>query len=162
MWIWIAIGAGTPMALALAWCLFLVVVIRTGYAPGLAVVRRFNRRFTNPRAMKTAGRPGANASVVRHTGRSSGNAYETPVGITEAGDHFLISLPYGTTPDWLRNVVAAGSAEVIHEGVSYRVTEPELVAASSVARDQSASERFLLRFFGVEKVLRLRKTQIEG
>ncbi|MEV6322380.1 nitroreductase/quinone reductase family protein [Nocardia sp. NPDC051787] len=161
MWIWIAIGVGMPAGLALVCGLFLLVVMRTGYAPGLAVVRRFNRRVTNPRAMKTAGRPGANASVVRHTGRSSGNAYETPVGITETGDHFLISLPYGTTPDWLRNVVAAGSAEVIHEGASYRVTEPELVPAASVAQDQSKSERFGLWLFGVDQVLRLRKTRIE-
>ncbi len=161
MWIWIAIVAGTPVGLALAWCLFLLVVMRTSYAPGLAVVRHFNRRFMNPRAMKTAGRPGAYASVVRHTGRSSGNAYETPIGITEAADHFLISLPYGTTPDWLKNVLATGTAEVIHEGASYQVTEPELVPAASVAQAQSRSERFGLRLFGVNEVLRLRKTRIE-
>lgn len=160
MWIWIAIGAGIPAGLTLAAGLFLVVMLRTGYGPGVAVIRRFNRRFTNRNVMKTAGQPGS-ASVVRHTGRSSGKAYETPVGITEAGDDFLISLPYGTSPDWLKNVMAAGSAEVVHAGDSYRVTEPELVAPASVARFQSRAERLGLWIFGVDAVLRLRKQRVE-
>ena len=42
-------------------------------------VRRFNRTFTNPRAMKKAGTPGAYASIVRHVGRTTGRPYETPV-----------------------------------------------------------------------------------
>ncbi|MFC9997392.1 nitroreductase/quinone reductase family protein [Nocardia sp. NPDC127526] len=161
MWIWIAIGAGTPVCLALAAGVFLVVVMRTGYGPGLTAVRRFNRWFTNPRALKAAGRPGAGASVIRHTGRSSGKVYETPVGITEAGDDFLISLPYGPRTDWLANLAAAGTAEVIHEGGVYRVSEPELVPAASVARYQSRSERLGLWLFGVDEVLRLRRTAIE-
>lgn len=161
IWKWLAIGISVPVGVGLGWFVFLVVVMRTGYAPGLAVVRRFNRRVTNPRVLKTAGQRSADASVIRHTGRASGMAYATPVGITEAGDDFLISLPYGTTPDWLRNVLAAGSAEATHEGVSYRVTDPEVVAAASVARYQSRSERLGQWVFGVENVLRLHKAAIE-
>ncbi|MFF2549670.1 nitroreductase/quinone reductase family protein [Nocardia sp. NPDC058058] len=153
----IAIGVGTPVGLALGALFLLLAVMRTGYEPGLALVRRFNRRVTNPRVMKTAGQRGADASVVRHIGRSSGRQYATPVGITEAGQDFLISLPYGTTPDWLENVLAAGTAEVVHEGASYRITAPELVPAASVARYQSRSERWGLRLFGVDQVLRLRR-----
>ncbi|MFE6857203.1 nitroreductase family deazaflavin-dependent oxidoreductase [Nocardia sp. NPDC057668] len=162
MWVLIAMAAGTPIGLALAWFLFLVVVMQTGYAPGLAVVRRFNRRVTNRGVMKSAGQPGASASIIRHVGRSSGKAYATPVGITEAGDDFLISLPYGTSPDWLRNVLAAGRAEAVHEGRTYGVGSPELVPAASVARYQSRTERLGQRVFGVDQVLRLRRTAIEG
>lgn len=157
MWIVIAIGVGTPVGLALGALFFLLAVMQTGYEPGLALVRRFNRRVTNRRVMKTAGQRGADASVVRHIGRSSGKEYATPVGITEAGEDFLISLPYGTTPDWLKNVLAAGTAEVVHEGTTYRITEPELVPVASVARYQSRSERLGLRLFGVDQVLRLRR-----
>ncbi|MGV9409468.1 nitroreductase/quinone reductase family protein [Nocardia sp. NPDC003693] len=162
MWVLVAIAAGTPIGLALAWFLFLVVVMQTGYAPGLAVVRRFNRRVTNRGVMKSAGQPGASASIIKHVGRSSGKGYSTPVGITEAGDDFLISLPYGTTPDWLRNVLAAGQAEAVHEGRTYRVTEPELVAAASVAGHQSRTERVAQRVFGVDQVLRLRRAEVQG
>ncbi|MEV0029600.1 nitroreductase/quinone reductase family protein [Nocardia sp. NPDC050793] len=158
MWIWMAIVAAVPVGLMLIAGLFLLVVLRTGYGPGVTVVRRFNRRFTNRRVMKTAGTPGAPASVIRHTGRISGTVYETPIGITEAGDDFLVSLPYGTDPDWLKNFVASGTAEVVHEGTTYRVVEPELVPAASVAAQQSPAERFGLWLFGVDEVLRMRKT----
>ncbi|QLY28347.1 nitroreductase family deazaflavin-dependent oxidoreductase [Nocardia huaxiensis] len=156
MWIWIAVIAGTPVGLALVWFLFLIVVMRTGYAPGLAVVRRFNRRVTNRQVLKTAGGAGASASVIRHIGRSSGKSYETPVGVTEAGENFLISLPYGTTPDWLKNVRAAGTAEIVHGGIVFRASAPELVDAASVARYQSRQERLGQWIFGVDQVLRLR------
>ncbi|MBL1079385.1 nitroreductase family deazaflavin-dependent oxidoreductase [Nocardia sp. 2] len=160
MWIWIAVIVGTPLGAGLAWMLFLMVVMRAGYAPGIAVVRRFNRNVTNRRVLKTAGQPGAAASVIRHVGRSSGKAYATPVGITEAGEDFLISLPYGTDPDWLRNVRAAGTAKVTHEGITYLVSEPELVDTASVARYQSLSERIGWWVFGVDHVLRLRRTPV--
>jgi len=34
-------------------------------------VRQFNKRVGNPRMLRTAGQPGAWASIVRHTGRTS-------------------------------------------------------------------------------------------
>jgi hypothetical protein len=40
-------------------------------------VRRFNRAVTNPRVLRSAGEPGASASVIRHVGRVSGRSYET-------------------------------------------------------------------------------------
>ncbi|MBF6210509.1 nitroreductase family deazaflavin-dependent oxidoreductase [Nocardia puris] len=160
MWIWIAIGAGVPIASALLGGLILVLVLRTGYAPGVAAVRRFHRRFTNRQVLKTAGQPGASAAVIRHTGRSSGKLYETPIGVAEAGADFIVALPYGPRTDWLANLLAAGSAEVVHEGDTYRVSEPELVTTASVSRYQSAGERLTLRLFGVDEVLRVRKEQI--
>lgn len=157
IWIWTAIGGGGLVAVALALWLFLVATMRTGYGPGLAAVRRLNRRFTNRRVMKTAGRPGASASVIRHVGRTSGNPYETPVGVIDTGEDVLITLPYGTTSDWLKNVRAAGSAEVVHEGQTFLVEHPEVVLAADVASHHSLRERLVQRLYGVELVLRLRK-----
>ncbi|MEV6275125.1 nitroreductase family deazaflavin-dependent oxidoreductase [Nocardia sp. NPDC051832] len=158
MWIWIVVVLAAPLGVILAGVLFVLVSIRTGFAPGLTAVRRFNRRFTNRHNMKTAGQPGATASVIRHTGRSSGKSYETPIGITEAGDRFVILLPYGTNPDWLKNVLAAGTAEVVHEGVTYRANEPEVVSTASIAADLSRTDRLAKVFFGVDAALRLRPT----
>ena len=44
----------------------------------LNAVRRVNRAIVNPRQMRSAGTPGAYASVIRHTGRTSGR----PTGST--------------------------------------------------------------------------------
>ena len=155
---WVIIGAGSLVVVGLVMWLFLVVTIRTAYDPALSAIRRLNRRVTNPRVMKTAGRPGASASVIRHKGRISGKPYETPVGVIETGDDLLITLPYGTTADWLKNVTAEGSAEMVHEGRTFRVEHPEVVPAALVASQQTRQERFSHRLYGIDSVLRLRKT----
>jgi deazaflavin-dependent oxidoreductase (nitroreductase family) len=157
IWRWTAIGGGGLVAVTLALWLFLLVTMRTGFGPGLTAIRRFNRRFTNRRVMKTAGRPGVSASVIRHVGRTSGNPYETPVGVIDTGDNILITLPYGTSSDWLKNVKAEGSAEVVHVGRTFRVEHPEVVAAADVAPHHSRRERLVQRLYGVDLVLSLRK-----
>lgn len=128
----------------------------------LRTVRRMNRRFLNPRQMKTAGTPGAYASIVRHVGRTSGRAYETPVGVFTTDDGFVIALPYGSDPDWLKNVMATGSAELVHEGGTYRVERPELVPTGTVVRWLPDSEVRNLRRYAVEQCLRLRTVRSVG
>ncbi|MGZ4612806.1 MAG: hypothetical protein ACXV1K_06490 [Kineosporiaceae bacterium] len=51
--------------------------------------------------MRTAGSPGAYASVVRHVGRTSGRRYETPVVPVATDGGFVVPLPYGPGTDWL-------------------------------------------------------------
>jgi hypothetical protein len=106
---------GAVMALAVLATVFLLGM-RTKSPVVVNRVRRFNRAVTNPRVLRTAGSPGAPASVIRHVGRVSGREYETPVGPFEVGDHFVIALPYGPGADWVRNVLAQGSAMLVHEG----------------------------------------------
>ena len=152
---WIAYIGGGLVALALALVAALVATIRTGYRPGLDAVRRFNRAFTNPKVMRTAGQPGSSASVIRHTGRASGKQYETPVGVMEVGDDYLITLPYGTTADWVKNVLAAGAAEVVHEGRTVYVEEPELISVDE-ATGLPEKEARTQRLYGIDQMLRLR------
>jgi deazaflavin-dependent oxidoreductase (nitroreductase family) len=119
-------------------------------------VRRLNRAFTNPIVLKTAGAPGATASIVRHVGRTSGRTYETPVGPFGTPDGFLIALPYGTKPDWVKNVRAAGRAQLVHEGTTFEVVEPEVVRIATVLEHLPANEQRLLRMFAVDECLRVR------
>jgi len=134
-----------------------LIGMRTKSPRVLGAVRRFNRAFTNPRAMKDAGTPGAYASVIRHVGRTSGRPYETPVGAFATDDGFVIALPYGSDPDWLKNVIASGSATIVHEGETARVDRPELVATPEVASYLPAKERRNLRWFAVNQCLRVRR-----
>ncbi len=139
--------------------LFVVFVVgmRTKYPLIVDRVRRLARDVGNPRLLPSAGKPGARASIIRHTGRTSGTAYETPVTVLEAPEGFVIALPYGPNTDWLKNVLAQGSATVVHEGSSYRVDQPEVVPSTQVAHAFSAQERRTLRWFGVRECLRLRR-----
>jgi deazaflavin-dependent oxidoreductase (nitroreductase family) len=135
----------------------LVIGMRTKSPAILDRVRRFNRNVTNPRVLRTAGAPGASTSVIRHVGRVSGRPYETPVGPVAVGDDYLIALPYGPGTDWVRNVMAAGGATLVHEGRQVSIDRPEVVATSEVVDDLPASERRTLRIFGVDQCLRVRK-----
>ena len=64
-------------------------------------VRKLGRAM-RPLAIKSAGGPGASASVVHHVGRTSGRSYSTPVGAVPIDDGFVIALPYGLSADWLK------------------------------------------------------------
>lgn len=119
--------------------------------------RRVNRAVFNPRQLKSAGKPGAYASIVRHTGRTSGRHYETPVGAEATDDGFVIALVYGSGSDWVKNVVAAGTATIVHEGVTYQVERPEVVPLDEAIDAFPESDRRSLRFVGVRECLRVRR-----
>jgi len=136
--------------------------MRTKYPPVTTAVRRMNRKVMNPRAMKTAGTPGAYAGVIRHIGRTSGTEYETPIGPFATDDGFVVALPYGTSPDWLKNLMAAGSAVIVHEGGTYTVDHPEIVDSAAALDDVPPGEQTSLRVFNVNEFLRVRIVDTEA
>jgi deazaflavin-dependent oxidoreductase (nitroreductase family) len=149
----ILVGA---LLLGLMIAVFVFVVGMRAKTPWvLNAVRRFNRVFMNPRMMKKAGTPGAYASVIRHVGRTTGRPYETPVGAFATDDGFVISLPYGSDTDWVKNVLASGSATIVHEGDTYRVDHPELVPTTVAAPHLPPGEQRNLRRFAVDQCLRV-------
>lgn len=159
---WLLTAAGAlVVTLALALLAFLLGM-RAKSPVVLRTVRRFNRSFVNPRQMRTAGRPGAYAGVIRHVGRRSGRAYETPVGPYATDDGFVIALPYGTTSNWVKNVLAAGSATLVTEGQTYDLDQPEIVPLADVLDAVPARERRSLRLFRVEQALRARRNGSPG
>jgi deazaflavin-dependent oxidoreductase (nitroreductase family) len=125
----------------------------------LNAIRRVNRAVSNPRQMRSAGTPGAYASVIRHTGRTSGRPYANPVGAVATDDGFVIVLVYGRNTDWLRNVLASGSATIVHEGHAYRVEQPEVISMEAAAGYLSANDRRNHRLFGIDECLRVRRVE---
>lgn len=122
----------------------------------LDAVRRMNKKFMNPQQMESAGTPGAYAGIIKHVGRRSGKRYETPVGIEETVDGFVITLPYGRRADWLQNVLAAGQAAIVHEGQTYEVTDPRVIPLDD-APGLSADDLRVARLFGVNECLKVRR-----
>lgn len=157
---------GTLVALLGALLLGLVALVgvflggmRTRWPPVVNAVRRLNLKVMNPRQMETAGKPGAFAQILRHSGRTSGRTYETPLGIEPTDDGFVIALVYGDDTQWLRNVLAAGRAEVVRDDLTYAVERPELVPVADVIGFFKPSDRRLFRLFGVGNCLRLYHVQ---
>jgi deazaflavin-dependent oxidoreductase (nitroreductase family) len=123
---------------------------------------RLQRAIINPQQMRSAGTPGASASVIRHRGRISGRAYETPVGAVVAEDGFVIALPYGSRANWLQNVLANGSATIVHEGQTHKVDRPEVMPLRAVEAQFKAGDQRSFRWFGVDQALRVRRVEPEG
>jgi deazaflavin-dependent oxidoreductase (nitroreductase family) len=148
---------GLLLALAAIGIVFMAGM-RTKSPLVLNAVRRISRAM-KPLAMKSAGRPGAYASVIRHVGRTTGRPYETPVGAVATDDGFVIALPYGSNTDWLKNVLASGSATIVDEGNTFRVDQPAIVATAVAAPLFPPEELRTLRLFGVDKCLRVRRVE---
>lgn len=155
MWVWILWAVIGLLVLGLGLALAMVVTMRTKNPRGLGMIRRFHRRYTNRRMLRDAGEPGAYAALIRHVGRRSGKPYTTPIGAFPKGEGFLVLLPYGVDADWLRNVRAAGSAELRAEGRAHRVT-PHLVGRAEALPFLSAGHRAVVRLLGLVDFLVLR------
>ena len=146
--------AGAVAALVVVTGLVFVLGMRTNAPSVVDTVRRLGRA-SRPLALRSAGGPGE-ASIVHHVGRVSGAVYETPVEAVPTEDGFAIALPYGPRADWARNVLAAGAATVVHDGTTYAVERPEVVALSDVAHHFSARNRAAHKVFRVTEGLRVR------
>ena len=153
---WMVRVVGGVVAAFTAVAAVLLVGLRTKSPTVVNRVRRFNKAVTNPRVLRTAGEPGASASVIRHIGRVSGRRYETPVGPFAVADAFVIALPYGSQVDWARNLMASGSAELVHEGRTLTLSEPEVLSVAEMIVDLPPSEQRMLRLFAVDECLRVR------
>lgn len=88
--------------------------IRKGY---LWLLKNTLNRVT-VRAARGGGGP---FSLIRHVGRRSGRAYETPVILARVPEGFVAELTYGEDVNWFRNIVAAGGCVVVFGGEEYRV-----------------------------------------
>ena len=116
------------------------------------------RLFTKtmrPLALRSAGQQGTATSVVRHVGRRSGRAYQTPVTVARHDDSFLIALPYGDRTDWLKNVIAAGSATITADGRSYEVERPEVIPMAEATAYFRPREQRMHRQFHVDTALQV-------
>lgn len=147
--------AGIWFVLVLA---VLVAIARSNRERLLNKLRAFNKRYTNPRVLKIAGRHNSPYTVLRHVGRRSGNAYTTPVlaDFVPGLGGIVIPLPYGVNTDWCRNVMAAGRCTLTKDQVEYTLIEPTIIDTADVLPELPAPMQGTLRALGLKKFLKLR------
>jgi deazaflavin-dependent oxidoreductase (nitroreductase family) len=84
---------------------------------------RINKRLFNPRAIHKGGYP-----VVRHVGRTSGKSYETPLDAFPTKSGYVLVARYGPESDWVRNILASGTATLRIGSEEHTLTSPRLVS----------------------------------
>jgi deazaflavin-dependent oxidoreductase (nitroreductase family) len=93
------------------------------------LLERLQIRYMNPVVRRVAPHlPGL--ALVKHRGRKSGTAYETVVTPYLKGDVLTVTLFHGKT-NWVKNVLAAGEAEVHLRGRDVRITNPRVLDAGT-------------------------------
>lgn len=90
---------------------------------------RLQIKYMNP-VVKPLSRFLPGASLIKHRGRKSGKPYETPVTTYRKGDVLAIALGHGKA-DWVRNVLAAGEADVRLFRREVHLTNPRILPAGS-------------------------------
>lgn len=81
-----------------------------------------NKKLFNPRALKSG-----KWKILTHTGRTSGQVYRTPLDAMEVDGTYLFILVYGSSADWVRNVLASGEATLEVGGEVIELIAPRLV-----------------------------------
>ena len=153
---WVFVLVGVLVGGLLLFLAFLVVAMRTKSPQMLGAIRRLNRSVTN-KLQRSAGKPGASTSLIRHRGRVSGRSYETPIVPFAIDNGFLGACPNGPGTDWVRNLLAHGSAVLVTDGTTYTVDRPEVVAPALVEELFPPSERRTHRLFRVDHSLRVHR-----
>jgi deazaflavin-dependent oxidoreductase (nitroreductase family) len=105
-------------------------------APGVpmlfpAWVDRLQIRYMNP-AVRRIARFLPTFAVIKHRGRKSGRSYETVVNAYRKRNVLAILMGHGNA-DWVKNVVAAGEADVRLFGRDLHVTNARVVPAGADA-----------------------------
>ncbi len=124
---------------------------------------RYNKEIQNPAALKqiAEGRSSMLEAIVardlmaavKHVGRRSGQSYTTPVGAMPLLDGFVIPLVYGSSVDWCRNVLAAGTCTLIWKKQAYTLERPEIIHQSQALKAFPFVMRVLYPGGGVKEYL---------
>jgi len=94
--------------------------------------------------------------IVRHTGRTSGKRYATPVVVRPMPDGFLVPLPFGDATQWAKNLFAAGGGSIRFAGREYEVGEPMVIDLETASAHLPLPIRFASRRLGLRHWLTVR------
>jgi len=85
-------------------------------------VGHINKRIFNPREIRKGKRP-----VLTHLGRSSGTTYHTPLDAHAIDGGYIFILMYGSSSDWVQNVLASGTATLRIDSGDVDLANPRVV-----------------------------------
>jgi len=100
-------------------------------------------------------------AIISYPGRKSGKTYRTPMNVFRDGDDYVFALTYGSDVQWVKNVLAAGSAELQVGGRKIPLTDPEMFVDPK-RRLMPLPVRFLLGLMRVSEFLRMTPVRVDN
>ncbi|MEV0668625.1 nitroreductase family deazaflavin-dependent oxidoreductase [Mycobacterium sp. NPDC050441] len=117
---------------------------------------RLNRYVANPIQKLWAGWAPL-YGILEHVGRKSGARYRTPLSVFSTDEGVAILLTYGPDRDWLKNITAAGGAQMRRHGRNIRLTDPRVVSKAEGAEHVKGRVRRVFERVPVEQAVLLRR-----
>lgn len=96
---------------------------------------KINKRVFNPKQIRSGNYP-----VVSHVGRVSGRLYQTPLDAFPTTTGYVLVARYGPESDWVRNILAAGTATLRIGGEDHPLDSPRLVSQDQALDSLEADE----------------------
>ena len=122
--------------------------------PRTLVVRPITHHVINPVTRHFVHRvPGF--ALMSHRGRRSGVVHRTPMKFFRDGHDYVFALTYGSDAHWVRNILAAGEAELRIGDRTVRLAEPAVFIDPRRSL-MPLPVRLLLRVLGVTEFVRMR------
>jgi deazaflavin-dependent oxidoreductase (nitroreductase family) len=121
-------------------------------APGVPMLfpvwfENFQVKYLNP-MIKPFARYLPGMATIKHRGRTSGKPYETIVTAYRKGNVLTIALAHGKT-DWVKNVLAAGEADLHFIRRDVHIVNPRILPAGSSGEGLPSMARAQARRTGV-------------
>ena len=96
-------------------------------------------------------------AILRHTGRTSGKVYATPIVALATPDGFMIPLPFGDATQWAKNLFAAGGGSLRFAGREHRIVEPRIIDRDEAAAHMPRVLHFLAGRLGLRQYVLVRR-----
>jgi deazaflavin-dependent oxidoreductase (nitroreductase family) len=94
-------------------------------------------------------------AIISYRGRKSGKHYRTPMNVFRDRDDYVFALTYGSDVQWVKNVLAAGEADLQIRNKTIHIVDPELFV-DPTRHLMPLIVRIVLGFARVSEFLRMR------
>jgi deazaflavin-dependent oxidoreductase (nitroreductase family) len=111
---------------------------------------QINKRTFNKMEIKRGVRP-----VLAHVGRSSGKTYHTPLDAHKTDDGYIFIINYGSRSDWVKNILAAGTATLSVEGNEVTLVSPRVITKDVASQKLPATTKWPSDFMKVTECLQM-------
>jgi deazaflavin-dependent oxidoreductase (nitroreductase family) len=119
-------------------------------------MRYVAKHVINRLTIRNAGSAKSPFALLRHVGRRSGKAFETPIMVAPLGEDFVLALTYGPKVDWYRNLQATGKGTLIWHGKAYTIEKLEPLDRSIGLPAHHLHEQVILRILNVQHFVRVK------